>query len=128
MTKDDPNTKTVDALYARLETTVEPDLINGGHAVRLNPDADKLPGSVTTLTARQARLLARDLLFQADEADRRDGGGDNPVEWAGRTFGQLTADEKVRATRQAAACGATHPHPEHFGGDGGGLRYCGGKS
>jgi hypothetical protein len=73
MTKNDPNTKTVDALYARLETTVEPDLINGGHAVRLNPDADRLPGTLTTLTARQARLLARDLLFQADEADRRSG-------------------------------------------------------
>jgi len=26
---------------------------------------------------------------------------DEPVEWAGRTFGQLTADEKRRAARQA---------------------------
>lgn len=73
MRRTDPNTKTVQARYAQLTTEVDYNLIEGCFDVRLNPDAEKLPGTLTSLAPDEARELARDLLAQADEADRRDG-------------------------------------------------------
>jgi hypothetical protein len=55
------------------------------------PHAEAVPGQVWCGSEPGGPLPASHL---ADRAE--------PVEWAGRTFGQLTADEKARATRQAA--------------------------
>lgn len=65
------NTKTVQARYAEVQTAVDVNLIEGCYDVRLNQDANMLPGRITTLSAEQARQLAADLIAQADEADRR---------------------------------------------------------
>jgi hypothetical protein len=111
------NTRTIEARYAQVSTGVDVNLIEGCHDVMLNHDAGALPGKLTTLSARQARQLAAALLEQANEADRRNGrprqaysicygpdepAQDEPVDWAGRTFGQLSPDERARATRKAA--------------------------
>jgi len=82
----------------------------GEYQVRLNPDAQALPAPCRPyLTPAKARELAADLLAQADEADQRNGTPARPasavevmVDWAGRTFGQLSPAERAAVTRQAA--------------------------
>jgi len=89
--------------HRTIETHVEYNLVDGEYEVRLNPDADLLPSPPSPfMTTAQAEQLAADLTAQVAEARRRNGVPDAPVNWAGRTFGQLTADEKRRVTREAA--------------------------
>jgi hypothetical protein len=70
-----PNTKTVDAGDWKLATELDYSHIEGGFQVTLNPDAEVVPAKVKPRMAPDvARQLARDLLAQADEADRRNSG------------------------------------------------------
>jgi hypothetical protein len=97
---EDATRRTITMPEHEITTHVEYSLIEGKYVVVLNPDADMLPSRVKLYLPREtSQALARDLAEQQAEADRRN---EPEVEWAGRTFGQLTADEKARVTRQAA--------------------------
>ena len=56
-------------------SSVEADLAHGGHKVVLVNDEQTTRRSTAWLPSYEARQLARNLLAQADEADRRDGTG-----------------------------------------------------
>src|SRR5213595_1746844 len=101
---EDTTRRTIDMPEHEITTHVEYNLVAGEYQVVLNPDADMLPSRVKLyLPAEVNRALARDLAEQQAEADRRNDAEAPAVEWAGRTFGQLTDEEKRRVRTRAGA-------------------------